>query len=109
MIAVAAGALVGCGGAKIENKEQAAGLAGTAGSKGRASGSILQMARSAADSTGSFSASCTNGGTVSAELASTSSFTINGTIQTSSESYTYNNETYTWAADGSLEGPDSGA
>jgi len=68
VLAIAAGALVGCGGAQIGSKEEAAKLTGVAGNKGSAGGGVMKLFQSAADANGAFTASCTHGGTVSAAL-----------------------------------------
>lgn len=70
VIAVAAGALVGCGGAKIGSKEEAAGIVFSSGDKGSAAqkqGALARLLQSGADSTGAI-VDCTHGGTAEAAI-----------------------------------------
>jgi hypothetical protein len=72
VLTAAVGALVGCGGAKIGSKEEAAKWAGQSGdSLGSSKGALLSLYKSGVDSSGSISVSCTHGGTAEAKFAGT--------------------------------------
>lgn len=77
--AVAGVALVGCGGAKIGSKEEAAAVVNTMGSTGNkanSQGGLMKLFQSGAGGTGAVSVECTNGGTAEA------SFDFTGTSTT---------------------------
>ncbi|MBX5484767.1 MAG: hypothetical protein IRZ16_23330 [Myxococcaceae bacterium] len=65
---VAVGALVGCGGARIGSKEEAARVAFNAGNAGKGAQGGLAWLYASADTSGSFTTSCTHGGTATAAL-----------------------------------------
>lgn len=85
VMAVTAGALVGCGGAKIGSKEEAARVVFGAGEKGQAAqtqGALAQLYQSGVTSTGSVSVECSHGGTAEA------TFNMDGTDTLATMSFT---------------------